>query len=68
MGMRRLLLPWGLHRILGIVTYLGIPPQLPIWLTTAGAVLSVLGLGLVSGRRAPLVGEQRVPHAVEPLA
>jgi hypothetical protein len=38
------LLPWGLHRILGIVTYLGIPPRLPIWLTVAGALLSGIGL------------------------
>ncbi|WP_433363189.1 hypothetical protein ACQPZX_31665 [Actinoplanes sp. CA-142083] len=38
------LLPWGLHRILGIVTYLGIPPQLPVWLTVAGALLVIAGL------------------------
>jgi hypothetical protein len=38
------LLPWGLHRILGIVTYLGIPPQLPIWLTVAGAILVLFGV------------------------
>ncbi|ASW54343.1 hypothetical protein [Plantactinospora sp. KBS50] len=44
------LLPWGLHRILGIATYLGIPPQLPSWLTAAGAVLSLLGLGLTVRR------------------
>ncbi|BCJ48333.1 hypothetical protein GCM10010168_77410 [Actinoplanes ianthinogenes] len=37
------LLPWGLHRILGIVTYLDIPPELPLWVTAAGAVLTVLG-------------------------
>ncbi|MEU4420861.1 hypothetical protein AB0F81_09555 [Actinoplanes sp. NPDC024001] len=38
------LLPWGLHRILGIVTFLEIPPALPLWLTTLGAALTVLGL------------------------
>ncbi|WP_328472937.1 hypothetical protein OHA21_11205 [Actinoplanes sp. NBC_00393] len=37
------LLPWGLHRILGIVTFLGIPPALPVWITAFGAGLVLLG-------------------------
>jgi hypothetical protein len=46
------LLPWGLHRILGIVTFLGIPPALPLWITAAGGALSVLGLAFLAlGRR-----------------
>ncbi|MCU7727778.1 hypothetical protein ODJ79_29010 [Actinoplanes sp. KI2] len=40
------LLPWGLHRILGMVTYLGIPPQLPLWLLAVGALLTAVGLVL----------------------
>jgi hypothetical protein len=48
------LLPWGLHRILGIVTYLGIPPTLPVWLTAAGATLVLLGgLLIVGGKWRP---------------
>ncbi|WP_127502847.1 hypothetical protein [Actinoplanes solisilvae] len=35
------LLPWGLHRILGIVTFLEIPPSLPIWITATGVVLTL---------------------------
>jgi hypothetical protein len=38
------LLPWGLHRILGIVTFLGIPPALPVWIAVTGAVLSIAGM------------------------
>ncbi|WP_230860112.1 hypothetical protein [Actinoplanes aureus] len=38
------LLPWGLHRILGIVTFLGIPPALPVWITGTGVVLTILGV------------------------
>ncbi|GLW35849.1 hypothetical protein [Actinoplanes regularis] len=41
------LLPWGLHRILGIVTFLGIPPALPVWITVTGAALSIIGLAFV---------------------
>lgn len=38
------LLPWGLARILGITTYLEIPPETP-WIAAAfGAVLFVVGL------------------------
>ncbi|WP_246613242.1 hypothetical protein [Paractinoplanes bogorensis] len=58
------LLPWGLHRILGLVTYLGIPPELPLWLTCTGLALAVLGTGLSLSRhrtQAP-----RTPTSVEP--
>ncbi|MET0415982.1 MAG: hypothetical protein ABW022_08180 [Actinoplanes sp.] len=56
------LLPWGLHRILGIVTYLGIPPRLPVWLVVAGAVLSASGLAArVSG--GPRAGASRPGRA-----
>ncbi|MBB3094060.1 hypothetical protein FHR83_001709 [Actinoplanes campanulatus] len=37
------LLPWGLHRILGIVTFLDIPPALPTWIIVTGAALSIIG-------------------------
>jgi hypothetical protein len=40
------LLPWGLHRILGITTYLGIPTSLPRDAALAGAALVLLGAGL----------------------
>jgi hypothetical protein len=39
------LLPWGLARILGITTYLEIPPATAWWAAAAGGV--VLGVGLV---------------------
>jgi hypothetical protein len=38
------LLPWGLHRILGITTYLEIPTSIPVIVTVAGAGLVVVGL------------------------
>src|SRR5699024_6075929 len=44
------LLPWGLSRILGITTYLGIPQSLPEVIALAGAVLTVVGI-LLAGRR-----------------
>jgi hypothetical protein len=56
------LLPWGLHRILGIVTFLGIPPVLPVWVTVAGAVLSIIGLTLA------LSGGGARPPATPPTA
>jgi hypothetical protein len=37
------LLPWGLSRILGITTYLGIPTELPAVAAVAGLVLAALG-------------------------
>lgn len=42
------LLPWGMARILGITTFLGIPTALPTWLAAAGAgvVVAALALGL----------------------
>ncbi len=47
------LLPWGMARILGITTYLGIPTSLPGYVTVLGAVLLLAGLALAvpSGRR-----------------
>ncbi|GID91483.1 hypothetical protein ACFQFC_10185 [Amorphoplanes digitatis] len=53
------LLPWGLHRILGIVTFLGIPPALPVWIAVTGAVLTVAGAGLSVSRRRPAVPRTR---------
>jgi hypothetical protein len=52
------LLPWGLSRILGITTYLGIPTNLPEITTGIGVVLVVVGAILharwtgLTGRRA----------------
>jgi glycosyl hydrolase family 67 len=45
------LLPWGLHRILGITVYLEIPNSIPIIAAVAGGVVVVLGLGLAGGAR-----------------
>ena len=36
-------LPLGLSRILGLVTHLGIPRSLPVWLLQAGGVAALLG-------------------------
>ncbi|WP_345491120.1 hypothetical protein [Actinoplanes octamycinicus] len=47
------LLPWGLHRILGIVTYLDIPPELPAGITVTGAALTLLGLAGQLSRSSP---------------
>ncbi len=53
------LLPWGLSRILGITTYLGIPVVLPEAAAVLGAVLLVIGVALSrrrwSWRRSPAV-------------
>ncbi|ROS26198.1 hypothetical protein [Cellulomonas sp. PhB150] len=49
------LLPWGLHRILGFTTYLGIPASLPVDAALAGAVLCVAGAALALVRRRPVV-------------
>ena len=48
------LLPWGMARILGITTFLGIPTGLPTWLAAAGAgvVVAALALGLPRRRAA----------------
>jgi hypothetical protein len=46
------LLPWGLSRILGITTYLGIPAETPWAIAIVGAVLLVLGVLLVAIRPA----------------
>ncbi|MDR7252163.1 hypothetical protein J2X46_001139 [Nocardioides sp. BE266] len=45
------LLPWGMARILGITTFLGIPTALPWWILVAGGALALLVLGL--GLRRP---------------
>ena len=47
------LLPWGLSRILGITTYLGIPSTLPLWAAGAGAVLTTAAVALGLPRRGP---------------
>src|SRR6478609_2808701 len=48
------LLPWGMARILGITTFLGIPTALPTWLATAGAgvVVAAIAVGLPRRRAA----------------
>jgi hypothetical protein len=48
------LLPWGLSRILGITTYLGIPTSLPLIAMVVGIVCVLVGLALCRrGRPAP---------------
>jgi hypothetical protein len=37
------LLPWGLSRILGITTYLGIPTELPAYAAVLGVVVAAIG-------------------------
>ena len=53
------LLPWGLHRILGITVYLGIPTSLPMYVTVFGAVLLIAGAALTV-RRAPGDANERL--------
>lgn len=48
------LLPWGLHRILGITVYLEIPTTIPAVVTVAGLVLVVAGAAL-SGSNHPRI-------------
>ncbi|MBL0749161.1 hypothetical protein [Nocardioides baculatus] len=57
------LLPWGMARILGITTFLGIPTALPTWiLLTGGALLlSASALGLPGPRTTKAVRAGR-PH------
>ncbi|WP_143080528.1 hypothetical protein [Actinacidiphila rubida] len=50
------LLPWGLHRILGITTYLGVPTSLPRDVALAGAALVLLGAALGVRRRVGRTG------------
>jgi hypothetical protein len=45
------LLPWGMARILGITTFLGIPTGLPTWLVAAGAGVVVVALAVGLPRR-----------------
>ncbi|NYE35757.1 hypothetical protein F4692_000861 [Nocardioides cavernae] len=40
------LLPWGMARILGIATFLGIPTALPTWILVTGAALTAAALAL----------------------
>jgi hypothetical protein len=46
------LLPWGLHRILGITVYLELPESIPLYAAVAGGVLVVLG-AIIGLRRSP---------------
>jgi hypothetical protein len=52
------LLPWGLHRILGITVYLSIPTSIPRYATIAGAVLTLAGLALAVTRRPGWTGRR----------
>ena len=45
------LLPWGMARILGITTFLGIPTGLPTWLAAVGSAVVVVALALGLPRR-----------------
>lgn len=45
------LLPWGLHRILGITVYLGIPTSIPRYSAIAGVVLALAGAAFAVIRR-----------------
>lgn len=52
------LLPWGLHRILGITVFLDIPPWLPQLITAAGATL-VAAAGLAAPIRTGGISRSR---------
>lgn len=56
------LLPWGMARILGITTFLGIPTALQWWVLGAGGVLVALAaaVGLPGSRRGAGSGNERV--------
>jgi hypothetical protein len=45
------LLPWGLHRILGVTVFLEIPADIPAVVTVAGLVLVVAGAVLARSWR-----------------
>lgn len=45
------LLPWGLHRILGIAVYLSIPTAIPLVATVTGGVLVVAGAAMAPAWR-----------------
>ena len=47
------LLPWGMARILGITTFLGIPSGLPTWLAAAGGGMLLTAVALGAVRRRP---------------
>ena len=57
------LLPWGLHRILGITVFLDIPPWLPKLLTAAGGTLIAAGALTAV---AHLARHRNHPHLHEP--
>jgi hypothetical protein len=56
------LLPWGLSRILGITTYLGIPTVLPEAAMALGAILLVAGVVLSIGSRRARTGDTQETH------
>ncbi|MFC8732495.1 hypothetical protein ACFT5B_08550 [Luteimicrobium sp. NPDC057192] len=65
------LLPWGLHRILGLTEYLGIPTALPRWVAIAGAVvIGIAGLLALSRSARDTTGRPagRARAAREPAA
>jgi hypothetical protein len=55
------LLPWGLHRILGITVYLGIPPDIPLVATAAGLAMVVAGAALAPARLGGLIPTSQRP-------
>ena len=55
------LLPWGMARILGITTFLGIPSALPWWLMVAGGVMVAAALAVGARRGATEGGPHRDP-------
>ena len=59
------LLPWGLSRILGITTHLGIPVTLPWWVLGAGAVLTAAAIGLAVPPRSTTSANVPPPALVE---
>ncbi|MEV0403177.1 hypothetical protein [Actinoallomurus sp. NPDC050550] len=46
------LLPWGMHRILGVTGFLDVPPWLPKLVTAAGGTLVAVGGLVAAGRSA----------------
>ena len=62
------LLPWGMHRILGITGFLDIPPWLPKLVTAAGGTLVAAGGLVAAGRLARRRNHAHLQQSGEPVS